>query len=64
MDTFGVIRQNAVIKNIGISDYSLNEFIHWLPLPQEARESLDFAGRWSNERQPQRKNIATGTWVR
>ena len=64
MDTFGVLRQNAVIKNIGKSDYSLNEFIHWLPLPQEAQESLDFAGRWSNERQPQRKNIATGTWVR
>jgi alpha-galactosidase len=35
-----------------------------LPLPKEATQTLDFAGRWSNERNPQRKEIATGTWVR
>jgi alpha-galactosidase len=33
-------------------------------LPKEATQTLDFAGRWSNERNPQRKEIATGTWVR
>ncbi len=64
MDEFGVLTQSATIKNIGDIDYCLNEFIHWLPLPQEANQSLDFAGRWSNERQPQRRDIATGTWVR
>ena len=64
LDAFGVLIQKATVKNIGNSDYILNEFIHWLPLPQEATQTLDFAGRWSNERQPQRRNIQIGTWVR
>jgi alpha-galactosidase len=64
LDTYGVLTQKAAIKNLGSTDYCLNEFIHWLPLPKEATQTLDFAGRWSNERNPQRKEIATGTWVR
>ena len=64
LDRHGVLHQRATVKNIGDSDYCLNEFIHWLPLPKEATQTLDFAGRWSNERNPQRKEIATGTWVR
>lgn len=64
MDSFGVLSVQAKIKNTGNDQYTLNEFIYWLPLPQEARQTLDFAGRWSNERHPQRRDIATGTWVR
>lgn len=64
LDAYGVLIQKATVKNIGNSDYILNEFIHWLPLPQEATQTLDFAGRWSNERQPQRREIQIGTWVR
>ena len=64
LDAFGVLIQKATVKNIGNSDYVLNEFIHWLPLPREATQTLDFAGRWSNERQPQRRDIQIGTWVR
>ena len=64
LDTFGVLTQSATVKNIGQGEYFLNEYIHWLPLPQEATQSLDFIGRWANERQPQRQEIATGTWVR
>jgi alpha-galactosidase len=64
LDTFGVLIQKATLKNIGNSDYVLNEFIYWLPLPREATQTLDFAGRWSNERQPQRRDIQIGTWVR
>ena len=64
LDNFGVLTQSAVLKNIGENDYVVNEFIHWLPLPQEATQTLDFAGRWSHERQPQRRDIQTGTWVR
>ena len=64
LDAFGVLIQKATVKNIGNSDYVLNEFIHWLPLPREATQNLDFAGRWSNERQPQRRDIQIGTWVR
>ena len=64
LDQFGVLTQSASVKNLGTADYCVNEFIHWLPLPKEATQTLDFAGRWSNERNPQRKEIATGTWVR
>ena len=64
LDTFGVLIEKATVKNIGSSNYVLNEFILWLPLPQEATQTLDFAGRWSNERQPQRRDIQIGTWVR
>ncbi len=64
LDAFGVLIEKATVKNIGNSDYVLNEFIHWLPLPREATQTLDFAGRWSNERQPQRRDIQIGTWVR
>jgi len=64
LDAFGVLIQKATVKNIGNSDYVLNEFIYWLPLPREATQTLDFAGRWSNERQPQRRDIQIGTWVR
>ena len=64
LDTHGVLFQRASVKNLAGSAYCLNEFIHWLPLPKEATQTLDFAGRWSNERNPQRREIATGTWVR
>ncbi len=64
LDSFGVLTQNAIVKNIGDSDYILNEYIHWLPLASAATQTLDFAGRWSNERNPQRREIAIGTWVR
>ena len=64
LDQHGVLFQRATVKNLADSEYCLNEFIHWLPLPKEATQTLDFAGRWSNERNPQRKEIATGTWVR
>lgn len=63
-DKSGVLTQRATLKNIGKATYFLNEYVHWLPLPSEARQTLDFAGRWSNERNPQRREIATGTWVR
>jgi alpha-galactosidase len=63
IDSSGVIRMNYSLLNQG-DDYALNELVYWLPLSDKARESLDFAGRWSNERNPQRKGIDVGRWVR
>ena len=63
LDSNGVIRMNYALLNQG-DDYTLNELIYWLPLSDKARESLDFAGRWSNERNPQRRGIDVGRWVR
>ncbi len=64
LDDFGVLTERATVTNLGDAQFFLNDYIHWLPLPQEATQTLDFVGRWSNERNPQRRNIATGTWVR
>ncbi len=64
LDRFGVLTQRATLKNCSEQPYFLNEYIHWLPLPAEARQTLDFTGRWSNERNPQRREIATGLWAR
>ena len=35
-----------------------------LPVPETADEVLDFAGRWSLERVPQRRTFEVGEWVR
>ena len=63
IDSNGVIRLNYSLLNLG-DEYTLNELVYWLPLSDKAEESLDFAGRWSNERNPQRKAIDVGRWVR
>ena len=59
----GVAQINYELTNLGES-YTLNELSYWLPLSDNAQESLDFAGRWSKERTPQRKKIEIGRWVR
>ena len=64
VDKFGILTQTASVKNLAAEPYILNEFIYWLPIPREANQTLDFVGRWSNERQPQRKDISIGTWTR
>ena len=63
LDEAGTLRINYALLNKG-DTYTLNELIYWLPLSDKARESLDFAGRWSNERNPQRRAIDVGRWVR
>ncbi|NDA41881.1 MAG: hypothetical protein EBX85_04590 [Actinobacteria bacterium] len=35
-----------------------------MPIPNRADQTLDFVGRWSNERNPQRRDIGIGRWVR
>lgn len=63
LDGFGILRLGYKLVNLG-ADYTLNELCYWLPLPSEANQTLDFAGRWSNERNPQQRPIAVGQWVR
>lgn len=63
LDEFGALRLSMEILNEG-DDYFLNELWYWLPLPERARQALDFAGRWSNERNPQRHPIEIGRWIR
>lgn len=64
LDANGVLLISQSIKNTGSGSYNLNELTTWLPLPDQAFESMDFTGRWLKERQPQRREIQVGTWTR
>lgn len=44
--------------------YDLHAAIGLLPLPNRADELLDFTGKWSRERSPQRRAIDHGSWSR
>ena len=60
----GVLEISQTLKNIGAADYSLDDLSVILPLPDQVSESMDFAGRWVKERQPQRRQIQPGMQVR
>ena len=60
----GVLEVEQQITNLALIDFKLDSLTSWLSLPDYVSEQLDFTGRWMNERQPQRKEIQTGTWLR
>ena len=59
----GVLMVSLEVENLG-DDFNLEELSVYLPLPDRAQESMDFAGRWIKERQPQRREIQAGQFVR
>lgn len=63
IDSNGVITFQLTLTNLG-ERFTLNELWYWLPIPSQANQTLDFVGRWSNERNPQRRDIGIGRWVR
>ncbi|MFD1212121.1 alpha-galactosidase [Arthrobacter sp. GCM10027362] len=60
----GLLRARATLVNTGPEPYRLQELGLILPLPAHAREILDFGGRWTKERTPQRRELAAGTHLR
>ena len=64
LTTDGVLRQRLTVTNTGDGVYALASLDATLPVPSRARELLDFTGRWPRERQPQRRDLANGTWTR
>jgi alpha-galactosidase len=60
----GLLEVQQRITNLGLNSFKLDSLTTWLPLPDYVAEQIDFTGRWMNERQPQRKQIQTGTWLR
>ena len=60
----GLLRLRAGLTNAGTSPYRLEELSVALPVPAQADELLDFAGRWTKERTPQRSPFAVGTHLR
>ena len=60
----GILRARHTLTNEGESSFELTSLDVTLPLPDRAREILDFAGLWTHERQPQRTPLANGVWSR
>ena len=60
LNEFGILRASALLTNTGTDSYNLESFTYWLPLPDRAHDVLDFTGRWSRERHPQRNAIRYG----
>jgi alpha-galactosidase len=56
----GVLVTSQNVTNTGSVDYCIEDLATYLPLPDSAQESLDFAGRWVKERQPVRREIQPG----
>ena len=59
-----VLLIDATVKNVAQGDYSLEQFLYWLPLAEQANEVLDFYGHWTKERQPQRRPLGYGLTTR
>jgi len=60
----GLLRARATLTNDDEEPYQLDDLALALPVPSRARETLDFAGRWSKERVPQRGELTVGTHLR
>ncbi|WP_020390473.1 alpha-galactosidase [Kribbella catacumbae] len=59
----GLVRLRATLTNDG-ADFDLDELSLNVPVPSQATEILDFAGRWGMERQAQRHDFTVGTHLR
>ena len=60
----GLLRARASLRNLADEPYALEEVVLSFPVPGEATELLDFAGRHNLERVPQRGPFPTGAHVR
>ena len=60
----GVLEASASLTNDGDRILDVQALRLLLPVPDRAREILDFTGAWSDERRPQRRQVADGTWER
>src|SRR5215218_4094861 len=60
----GLIRARAELINRGQDPYTVNDCVLVFPIPQRAREILDFAGHWGKERVPQRRALGVGIHLR
>ncbi|MFE2729100.1 alpha-galactosidase [Kitasatospora sp. NPDC059327] len=60
----GGLRLRHLLTNIGSGPYVVDALDVVVPVPPGAGEILDFTGRWALERQPQRRALADGHWVR
>ncbi|CAM5499426.1 Alpha-galactosidase OS=Leifsonia shinshuensis OX=150026 GN=F1C12_10810 PE=3 SV=1 [Leifsonia shinshuensis] len=60
----GALEIRMTIRNEGTTDWEVATLAASLPIPVRAAEVLDTGGRWAEERQPQRRIVDQGAWVR
>lgn len=60
----GVLRIRAALRNIGEDAFTVSGLDIAVPIPARAASLLDFTGRHSAERRPQRAEIVDGTHLR
>ena len=60
----GLVRSRARLRNTDDTPYELTDLVLAYPVPAEASDILDFAGRWGRERAPQRHAFTVGSHVR
>lgn len=63
-DMHGVLKVTHRVVNVGPGNVSLSAFDATLPVPARASELLDFSGRWTRERSPQRRPVSMGSFAR
>jgi len=64
LDDAGVLRIDHDVVNTGRSAVDITGLEATLPVGDVAREVLDFSGRWTRERSPQRTVLAEGSRIR
>ena len=60
----GVLRLRHRLDNTGQTPCELGSLDMLVPVPDRARELLDFTGLWTHERRPQRTGLGHGIWSR
>jgi len=60
----GLVRVRAAVRNLAPEAYEVRHLETTLPVPSEAAELLDMAGRHVHERTPQRRPFDQGLWLR
>ena len=63
LDKAGMLRVTQSVTNNGEA-FNLESLTTFLPLPDRVAETIDYTGRWMNERQEQRAPIQVGSWTR
>ena len=62
----GVLRHRQTLTSTApddVASYEVVDLPTLLPVPDHVTEVLDFAGRWGNEAQSQRRDLGQGTWL-
>lgn len=65
LDDAGILHVAVSAENLSPErEVDLTALRTLMPLPARAEETVDFTGRWTHERHPQRSEIRDGTWMR